>query len=59
MRYDFKCKNKECSEYDKLKEYNMSISEYKIPNCDSCNEEMKRVYNTFGAKTSDGVKVAK
>ena len=59
MKYDFKCKNEKCSEYNKVKEYNIPLSDYKIPDCDNCGQEMQRVYNTFGVKTSDGVKVAK
>ena len=59
MKYDFKCVNSECSEFEKVKEYNIKISEYKIPKCEKCENEMKRVYSSFGTKTSDGIKTAK
>ena len=59
MKYDFKCINSECSECGKIKEYNIKISEYKIPNCEKCKKEMQRIYSSFGAKTSDGIKTAK
>ena len=59
MKYDFKCINSECSECEKVKEYIMRMSEYYIPKCEKCEKDMKRVYSSFGAKTSDGVKTAK
>ena len=55
MKYDFKCKNPDCKEFEKVKEYNIKVAEYKIPNC-VCGQEMVRVYNTLGIKTSDGYK---
>lgn len=58
MIYEFKCKNTECEDYNKVKEYSISIKDYKIPNCEKCNIEMVRVYSSFGAKTSDGFKTS-
>jgi hypothetical protein len=56
MTYEFKCVNEEC------KVQNISIDiplkDYgKEPvKCPQCNNDMQRVYSSFGAKTSDGYK---
>ena len=56
MKYDFKCANKNCSEFDKVKEFEMRASEYVIPKCEKCGEEIKRIYISLGIKTNDGYK---
>jgi len=57
MKYDFKCINDKCKECGKVKEFEMRVSEYHIPKCEKCGEEMQRVYSSnLGIKTNDGFK---
>lgn len=58
MLYNYQCKNKECKEYEKTKEVELSI--YVVGTkpvlCEKCNSEMQRIYSNPGIKTSDGYK---
>lgn len=34
--YDFKCGNKDCSEYEKVVTKNIPIKDYHVPDCEKC-----------------------
>ena len=56
-QYEYKCKNKECSENNVKKIIDISINEYsedKLPLCEKCSSRTVRIFSFGHAKNFDG-----
>lgn len=58
--YEYRCINKNCEEFEIVKDFNISMKEYsedKLPVCEKCSEKTVRHYSSVGIQTfSDGYK---
>jgi len=61
MKYEYKCTNIFCDEYDHPKEFEMEAkfySESALPKCQKCKEPTQRIFSPFGLKSAgDGYKI--
>lgn len=59
MKYIYVCYNEKCENEGLEIEIDKPISKSGDPElCDICKKEMRRVFKSFGAKTSDGFKTS-
>ena len=57
MIYEYKCINKKCKNYNKVKLITKSIkNSSKEEYCESCNIVMQRVFSNLSIKTNDNFK---
>lgn len=57
MIYLYECKHEECEEFNNAKEIHKPMIESGRPEiCESCNQEMRRVYTSFAMRNGDGYK---
>ena len=57
MKVEYKCTNSDCNMVDKILVKHIAMAHMgEIVLCDSCKEEMQRVWASPSIKTSDGYK---
>ena len=57
MKYTYKCKNKDCENFDKEVIIEKSMSESgREEFCEKCNSKMIKVYNSAAIRTGDNFK---
>ena len=53
--YEYKCDNKECTEFEKEVTVVKSMNDSsRLEYCEKCDSEMVRIYSVGGIKTADG-----